>query len=90
MVNFNNPDIVIWNSTEQTKNLIDITEPQYYNVGNATTNKITKHKDPHIETQKFWIMKKLQLRQLWLVHLGLHVTALHHTWKLVLMMGLQE
>ena len=42
MLNFNKPDIVIWNVTVRTAHLIDVTRPQYYNVVSATANKITK------------------------------------------------
>ena len=42
MLNFNNPDIVIWNASVRTAQLIDVTQPQYYNVVSATANKITK------------------------------------------------
>ena len=54
MVKFNNPNIVIWNSTEQKSHLIDAPVPQNYSVVSATANKITKYKDLKIEIQKFW------------------------------------
>ena len=52
MLKFNNPNIMIWNAAEQTTQLIDITFQQDYNLVSATANKITKHKDRQIETQK--------------------------------------
>ena len=58
MVKFNNPDIVIWNTTEQTAQLIDITFPKYYHVVSTTANKITKYNDPTIETQTCWNLEK--------------------------------
>ena len=76
MVNFNNPDIFIWDATEQTSRLIDVTVPQDYNVVSTTANKITKHKDLQIEIQNSGTWKKLLLCWLWLVNLGLHVTSL--------------
>ena len=48
MAKFNKPDIVIRNTTEQTKPLIDVIFQQDYIVVSATANKITKYKDPQI------------------------------------------
>ena len=42
MMKFNYPNIVIWNSTEQTAQLIEVTAPQDYNVVSETANNITK------------------------------------------------
>ena len=48
MAKFNKPDIVIRNTTEQTKPLIDVIFQQDYIVVSETANKITKYKDPQI------------------------------------------
>ena len=64
MLNFNKPDIVIWNATVRTEQFIDVTLPQYYNMVSATANKITKYKDMQIKIQKFWNLKKLLLCRL--------------------------
>ena len=61
MVKFKNPDIVVWNSTEQTAQFIDATFPQDYNVVSTTANKITKHKDLQIEIQNSGTWKILLL-----------------------------
>ena len=57
-VNFNKPDIVIWNATEHTAQLIDVPLPQDYIVVSQTANKITKYKDLKIKIQKFWNLEK--------------------------------
>ena len=49
MVKFKNPDIVVWNATEEISQLIDVTFPQDYNVVIATATKITKYKYLQIE-----------------------------------------
>ena len=49
MVKFNKPDIVIWNTTEQTSQLVDSRVPQDYNVVIATANNITKYRGLRIE-----------------------------------------
>ena len=82
IVKLNKNSIMIWNATEQTAQIIDVTVPQYYNVVSATANKITKYKDLQIKIQKFWSLKKLLLCRLWLVHWGLHVAALRRTWQI--------
>ena len=46
MVKLNKPYIVIWNATEQTAQLIDVTVPQDCTVVIATANKITKIQVP--------------------------------------------
>ena len=61
MVKFSNPDIVIWNATEQTAQLIDITVPQDYNVVSATANNIIKYEDLYIKIQKYGTWKELLL-----------------------------
>ena len=53
----NKPDIMIWNTMEQTAQLIDVTAQHYYNAVSATANKITKYKDMQIEIKKFWNLK---------------------------------
>ena len=53
MAKFNNRDIVIWNATEQTANMINVTVPQYYNVVSTTTNKRTQYKYLKIDILKF-------------------------------------
>ena len=58
MVKFNKPNIVIWNTTEQTAQLIDVKVPQNYNVVIATANKITKYKDLQIEIQNSGTWKR--------------------------------
>ena len=76
MVKFKNPDIVVWNATEEISQLIDVTFPQDYNVISATANKITKHKDLQIQIQNSGTWKKLLLCWLCLVNMVLHVTSL--------------
>ena len=82
MVKFNKPVIVIYNDAKHTVQLIDVIVPQYYTVVIATANKITKYKDLQIEIQDSETCKRLLLCRLWLVNLGLHVTALQITWLL--------
>ena len=53
MAKFNNRDIVIWNATEQTTNMINVTVPQYYNAVSTTTNKRTQYKYLKIDILKF-------------------------------------
>ena len=64
MVKFNKPNILFWNATEQTAQLIDVTVPQEYDVVSLTANKINKYKDLEIEIQKFWNLKNLLLCRL--------------------------
>ena len=68
MIKFNKPNILFWNATEQTAQLIDVTVPQEYDVVSLTANKINKYKDLEIKIQKFWNLKNLLLCRLWLVN----------------------
>ena len=61
IVKFNKSGLVIWNATEHTVQLIDVTVPQYYNMVSATANKITKYNDLKIEKQNSGICKRLLL-----------------------------
>ena len=61
MVKFNKPNIVIWNVTEQTAQLIDVKVPQDYNMASATFNNITKYKELQIEIQKLYNLKKVTI-----------------------------
>ena len=49
MVNFNKPDIVVWDAENQNAQLIDMSVPQDYNIVKVAAGKITKYKDLAIE-----------------------------------------
>jgi hypothetical protein len=57
----NRPDIVVWNTTERTAQLIDVAVPMDLNVVAKYSDKLTKYRGIEISVQKSWDLRKVRV-----------------------------
>ena len=57
----NQPDIIIYDTENNTCQIIDIAIPNCLNIISKAAEKITKYKDLEIELKKCWNLKKVRI-----------------------------
>ena len=57
----NRPDIVIWNKSERTAQLIDVAVPMDMNVVSKYAHKLIKYRALEISVQKSWNLRKVRV-----------------------------